>query len=390
MRGAKSGPDYIDPGFHHAACGLPCVNLDAWAMTPERIREIGAGAGFLLIEGAMGLFDGAPPDNQGAVADLARILSMPVVLVVDAGRMSGSVAALVRGFANHDPHVKIGGVILNQVGSDRHEVMLRRALAPLEMPVLACLRRDPSLSLPSRHLGLVQASERDHLDAFLDLAADRLAETLDIDQLQALAAPLPTSQKTRRPQPPAQTIALADDAAFGFSYAHQKADWQAQGAELRVFSPLNDEPAPEADLVFLPGGYPELHAARLAQCGAFLDSLRKASNDTAIYGECGGYMVLGDTLVDEKGTAHAMAGLLRLDTSFAERKRHLGYRRLASASGPFAGQWNGHEFHYASTLRAEGTPLFTARDAEGSPLPPMGLVSGRVQGSFAHLIEPVF
>jgi cobyrinic acid a,c-diamide synthase len=160
VRGAKSGPDYIDPRFHEAACGAPCPNLDAWAMSPARLADLAAGDGLLIIEGAMGLFDGAPPDGRGAVADLARILSLPVVLVVDAGRMAGSIAPLVAGFAGFDALVRVGGVILNNVGSERHELMLRRALAPLGLPVLAALRRDPGLAQPSRHLGLVQASER--------------------------------------------------------------------------------------------------------------------------------------------------------------------------------------------------------------------------------------
>ena len=388
VRGAKSGPDYIDPGFHEAACGLPCVNLDAWAMPPPRLRHLSAGDGLLIVEGAMGLFDGAPPDNRGAVADLARALSLPVFLVVDASRMSGSIAALVRGFASHDPEISVAGVILNQVGSQRHETMLRDALAPLGLPVLGCLHRDPGLALPSRHLGLVQAGEREDLDAFLDLAADRLEDTVDIDALQALAAPLPPASKHPRIPPPGQIIALADDAAFGFSYAHQLADWRAQGAEVRPFSPLNNEAVPEADFVFLPGGYPELHAAHLSQCLTFMKSLRSAAENTQVYGECGGYMVLGERLTDAEGVSHPMAGLLRLETSFAQRKRHLGYRHLSASGGPMAGRWMGHEFHYASTLRAEGTPLFTAQDATGTSLPAMGLISGRVQGSFAHVIDP--
>jgi len=184
VRGAKSGPDYIDPRFHEAACGRDCVNLDAWAMTPARLKALAAGEGLLVIEGAMGLFDGAPPDDRGSVADLARMLALPVILVIDAGRMAGSVAALAKGFAAHDPRVRVAGLILNNVGSDRHLAMLRRALAPAGLPVLAEMRRDPALSQPSRHLGLVQAGERPDLDGFLERAADALAGTLD----RALAA----------------------------------------------------------------------------------------------------------------------------------------------------------------------------------------------------------
>ena len=389
VRGAKSGPDYIDPRFHEAACGAPCPNLDAWAMSPERLADLAAGDGLLIIEGAMGLFDGAPPDGRGAVADLARTLSLPVVLVVDAGRMAGSVAPLVAGFAGFDATVRVAGVILNNVGSERHELMLRRALAPLGMQVLAALRRNPDLAQPSRHLGLVQASERADLEAFLNTAADALGATLDRDAILAIAAPLHASGKAARLVPPAQVIAVAKDRAFGFAYPHMLADWRAAGAELRMFSPLEDEPVPDAGFVFLPGGYPELHAGQLSGAQIFMQSLRFASRIIEIYGECGGYMTLGEGLIDATGTRHAMAGLLPLETSFAARKLHLGYRRLTAPDGPFRGAWAGHEFHYASTLRADGPPLFAASDAEGTTLPDMGLRIGRVAGSFAHLIEPI-
>ena len=166
VRGAKSGPDYIDPRFHAAACGQPCVNLDAWAMKPERIQALATGSA-LIIEGAMGLFDGAPPNGKGATADLAQILGLPVILVVDAGRMAQSIAPLVAGFAGHAPDVRIAGVILNNVGSERHERMLRDALAPSGITVCGCLPRSTTLHHPSRHLGLVQADERADLELSL-------------------------------------------------------------------------------------------------------------------------------------------------------------------------------------------------------------------------------
>jgi cobyrinic acid a,c-diamide synthase len=388
VRGAKSGPDYIDPGFHAAACGQPCPNLDAWAMTPDRLRALAGGPGLLLVEGAMGLFDGAPPDGRGASADLARLLGLPVLLVVDAARMAQSIAPLVAGFASHDPNVRIAGVILNRVGSPRHEAMLRRALAATGLPVLAALPREAAIATPDRHLGLVQAAERPDLEAFLDRAADLLAAHADLDAIAALAAPLPAPPARIPRPPPARTIAVARDAAFGFAYPHLLADWRAAGATLHPFSPLADDTVPEADLVFLPGGYPELHAARLAGAHRFHTSLRQAAAaGRTIYGECGGYMVLGRSLTDATGTRHPMAGLLDLDTSFAERRLHLGYRTLRSDWAPLAGDWAGHEFHYATTTAATGQPLFTATDAESTALPPMGLRAGRVAGSFAHLID---
>ncbi|MBE0414580.1 cobyrinate a,c-diamide synthase [Yoonia sp.] len=383
VRAAKSGPDYIDPRFHAAACGRDCVNLDAWAMPPDRIRALAAGTTPLIIEGAMGLFDGAPPDGKGATADLARILGLPVVLVIDTARMAGSVAALAQGFINHDARVPVSGIILNNVGSARHESMLRHALN--DIVVFGAIPRTPGLTQPSRHLGLVQAQEHPDLDAFLDHAADLVTAHLDLPALMGLHQhPMPAGDAQPVP-PPAQTIAIAQDAAFAFCYPHLLRDWQDAGATLRFFSPLADQPAPGADLIYLPGGYPELHAGRLANNTRFLDSLR--NSPAQIYGECGGYMMLGNTLTDADGITHKMAGLLPLETSFATRRLHLGYRCLQATTGPFQGTWRGHEFHYATTLRATGTPLFAAKDATGATLPSMGLVQGHVCGSFAHLID---
>jgi cobyrinic acid a,c-diamide synthase len=388
-RGAKSGPDYIDPRFHEIACSATCFNLDAWAMTPDRLRALASGAGPLIVEGAMGLFDGAPPDGRGATADLARLLGFPVILVIDAARMAQSVAPLALGFARHDPEVRVAGVILNNVGSDRHDRMLRRSLDRCDIIVLGMLRRSATLTHPSRHLGLVQAQERDDLEGFLDAAADLVESGIDLDALLTLAATAPSPRAAGHPRmtPPAQRIAVAQDAAFAFAYPHLLADWRAAGSEISFFSPLANDLVPNADLIFLPGGYPELHAARIAAADRFMHSLQLASQGTDIYGECGGYMVLGDSLVDSQGKGHRMAGLIRLETSFARRKLHLGYRNVSAQGGPFAGTWAAHEFHYATTLSVTGSPLFAATDAEGAPLAPMGLCAGRVSGSFAHLID---
>jgi cobyrinic acid a,c-diamide synthase len=259
----------------------------------------------------------------------------------------------------------------------------------LNLPVLAALHRSATLSLPSRHLGLVQAQERIDLDAFLNSAASALAHSLDLDGLMSLAEPpaKPTGASARF-VPPAQVIAVARDEAFAFCYPHLLDDWRAQGAELTFFSPLADDAVPQAGFIYLPGGYPELHAARLSNSQNFIQSMRKASETTVIYGECGGYMVLGEALIDASGTAHDMLNLLPLVTSFEHRKLHLGYRSLHARNGPFKGRFAAHEFHYASTLKATGAdPLFSARNAEGDALPDMGLVQGHVAGSFAHLVD---
>ena len=211
VRGAKSGPDYIDPRFHEAACGAPCPNLDAWAMTPERLGQLAGGHGTLIVEGAMGLFDGAPHpdpalDGKGSAAHLAKTLGLPIVLVIDVARMAGSVAALVRGFLTHDPALNIRGLILNQVGSPRHATLLTRALAPLDIPLLGTIPRSKALAHPGRHLGLVQAGERPDLDHFLNEVAETVEAGVDLQALLDCAAPLTPYGAPKRLAPPAQSM----------------------------------------------------------------------------------------------------------------------------------------------------------------------------------------
>lgn len=387
IRGAKSGPDYIDPRFHEAACGAPCVNLDAWAMPGSRIQALASGQSPLIIEGAMGLFDGAPPDGKGSVADLARLLDLPVILVVDAARMAQSIAPVLAGFAHFDPRVRVAGVILNKVGSPRHARILGAALQPLGIPVLGSVARANALAHPSRHLGLVQAGERSDLEPFMESAADLIENSIDLNALASLSKPLPKCDNYKPLLPPAQRIAIARDRAFAFAYPHILDDWKAMGAEILPFSPLANEPVPQSDFLFLPGGYPELYAGQLSNALTTMTSLRCHADTKPVYGECGGYMLLGDGLIDAQGKRHKMAGLLGLETSFATRKLHLGYRTVTAAFGPFQGKWKAHEFHYATTLNAIGKPLFEAEDSEGCSLAPMGLSRGHVSGSFAHLID---
>jgi len=406
--GIKTGPDYIDPAFHRAATGRPCFNLDPWAMPPDRLRALadhaGAGAEITIAEGVMGLFDGAA-DGSGSTADLAAALGWPVVLVLDVMGQSTSAAAIVEGFRRFRDDVTIAGIILNRTGSDRHAGMIAEAVATLKSPpaVLGAIPRDEFVSVPSRHLGLVQAEEHHDLDALLERAADLVEKHVDMDLLRSLGdrarqtndAAHPAAD-TDAPGLPVlgQHIAIARDRAFAFCYDIVPLSWQAQGVTVSFFSPLADEaPSPDADAVYLPGGYPELHAGRLAENSCFLNGLRGlAALERPIFGECGGYMVLGEALIDADGAGHAMAGLLPLTTSFASRKRHLGYRRArtlgSSILGPAGSGFAAHEFHY-STVTAEGPgdPLFAVTDARGETLGNAGLVRGSVAGSFLHLID---
>lgn len=400
---AKVGPDYIDPAFHQAATARPCFNLDSWAMRPQTLRALAAeaarDAALVLIEGVMGLFDGAdtgPGGASGSTADLAALLDLPVVLVMNVKGQGATAGAVLAGLARHRSEVRIAGVIFNQVGGTVHRQILSAAADALGIPALGFLPRLPALAMPERHLGLRQAGEIADLASFLSAAAEAIAPHVDLERLIALAAPIATTTEpsTLGVPPLGQRIAVAQDIAFAFSYPAQLEAWRRQGAALSFFSPLADEaPAADADAVFLPGGYPELHAGKLASNATVLNGLRAAAaRGAAVYGECGGYMVLGETLTDAEGVAHPMAGLLPVETSFAQPKLHLGYRRAwlieAGPLGPRRAAYAGHEFHYATTLRQSGdAALFAAQDARGTALPAVGARNGRVMGSFLHLIS---
>ena len=404
----KTGPDYIDSGFLSAAAGRKAVNLDQFAMSKPLLAHLAAdqAGDTLIIEGVMGLFDGAS-GNAGSSAALAESLDIPVILVMDIRHTAQTAAMIAAGIASLLPAGRIAGVILNHVASPRHLALVSEALAAYQIPLFGSVPRRDGLAVPSRHLGLVQAADFDNpgLEVILDHAADLIDEHCDLDAIldaaqrlptagKAIAAlPLPvTNPKATNPKainPPAKTIAVANDAAFGFAYHHLLAGWQQQGAEIRPFSPLNDEkPADDANFIFLPGGYPELHLPTLSRNRQFLAGLNEAAMaNIPIYGECGGYMVLGTGITDASGNRFDMAGLLDVETSFANKKRHLGYRKFTPVE-PFFwdGPFLGHEFHYTNVVSASGTPLFTAYDANDQPLGMAGLRKGSVAGSYLHII----
>ena len=236
VRGAKSGPDYIDPGFHAAATGQPGVNLDSWAMEPGLLGALLADAGddadLIVIESAMGLFDGIPgePGRSGAAADLARLYGIPVLLVLDVSGQSQTAAAVAKGFAAYDPDVRIAGVVLNRLGSERHKRLAGDAITALGLPVVGGVLRDSSLTLPERHLGLVQAAEHDDLNAHIDRLADAMERSIDLDAVSELAAPIRDLRQdwSFALPPPGQRIALASDAAFSFIYPHTIARWRGR------------------------------------------------------------------------------------------------------------------------------------------------------------------
>ena len=393
----KSGPDYIDPAFHLAAAGRASFNFDTWAMDNGLLGAIaaqGRGADIVVAEGSMGLYDGVATRGQtgfGSSAETAQRMGWPVILVIDVSGQAQSAAATALGFAQYAPDLPFAGVILNRVASPRHERLTRVGMERAGLKVLGSLPRRGDLKLPERHLGLIQAVEHPDLEAAIAGYASFLRENVDLEAIKAAASGGVCPVIGTLPTPPAQRIALARDEAFSFTYPHVLNGWRNAGAEILPFSPLADEtPADDADLVWLPGGYPELHAGKIASANRFLSGLKKHAQTKPVHGECGGYMVLGDTLTDKDGNRHQMAGLLGLTTSFEKRKFHLGYRRaiLEKAMPGFApgAALRGHEFHYTTILDQPDEPLANVFDADGNPVPETGSIRGNVSGTFFHYI----
>jgi cobyrinic acid a,c-diamide synthase len=376
----KSGPDYIDPAFHEAAAGRKSFNLDTWAL--------------VIGEGSMGLYDGVATRGAtgfGSSAETARRMGWPVVLVLDVGGQAQSAAATALGFREYGAGLPFAGVILNRVASPRHERLTRLGMEKAGLRVLGVLPRRGDLALPERHLGLIQAVEHPDLDAAISGYASFLREHVDLAAIREAAGTAPVARGGDLPRPPAQRIALAQDAAFSFTYPHLLEGWRRAGAEVLPFSPLADEaPDPDADLVWLPGGYPELHAGRLAAAERFRAALRHHAETRPVHGECGGYMALGEGLTDKDGVRHRMAGLLGLETSYEKRKFHLGYRhavlKVPMPGFPERAALRGHEFHYSTILAEPDEPLAFVADADGNPVPETGSRRGNVTGTFFHLI----
>ncbi len=399
----KCGPDYIDPAFHAVATGRPSYNLDTWAMAEGTLTDLvarhAAGADMAVVEGVMGLFDGvAQPGRtaRGATADLAALFGWPVLLVLDVSGQTETAAAVAMGCARYRDDVGIAGVVLNRVSSARHLALIAPAFDRIGLKLFGAIGNDDALTLPERHLGLVQAGETVDLERRLETFADALENAVDLEAIRAAARPAALRASTGAAsglKPPGQRVAVARDEAFSFMYPHLLDRWRTAGAEILPFSPLADQtPDAGADAVWLPGGYPELHAGVLSAAGRFHGGLRALANKSVpIHGECGGYMVLGRGIEDARGVHHSMAGLLRLETSFARRSLHLGYRRallLGDCPLGAAGQEiMGHEFHYASTLAAGDDPLVECRDAAGAAMAEGGARQGSVSGTFFHAID---
>jgi cobyrinic acid a,c-diamide synthase len=354
---AKVGPDFIDPGYHALATGRPPRNLDPWLCGAEAVGPLAgraaAGADLLLVEGVMGLFDGAADGALSSTADVARLLDAPVVLVVDAGALSGSVAAIVHGFASLDPTITVAGVILNRVGSDGHEALLREAVAPLAVPVLGALRRDDRLTWRDRHLGLVPVAEHPaEVTRALDALGGAVAERCDLEALCSLARTAPDRAVAPVLLPPTVgppvRVAVAGGPAFTFTYTDTLDALEAAGAEVVAFDPLTAPALPEGiDGLLAGGGFPETYAADLAANVTLLADVRhRVGGGLPTWAECGGLLWLAAEL-----DGHAMAGALPIRARMTERLT-LGYRTATTTVdtpiGPAGTTVRGHEFHYTT------------------------------------------
>ncbi len=362
----KAGPDYIDPTYHALAAGEPCHNLDSWMLTPAQVQSSFARrsrhSDIALIEGVMGLFDGhSGHDDTGSAAHLARLLNTSVLLVLDVKAMARSAAALVKGFAEFDPHVKIVGVLLNRVGSPTHARMVQEAIeCETGVPVVGHLFHEEAFLLPERHLGLIPTAEPGRWQQWVEMVGNAVEQHVDLDRLLALAEapPLPRLPDRDDPFVPVTdtahaVIAVAYDAAFNFHYADNLDLLRAAGAELALFSPLHDRDLPcGTQAIYLCGGFPEMYAAELAANGAIREQLRQAhAARLPIYGECGGLMYLTEAIIDIHGQSHAMVGLLP-GRARMEQRVTLGYRLLQAQHDTWLWRkgetMRGHEFHYST------------------------------------------
>ena len=373
----KAGPDYIDPSHHSAVCGRDSYNLDTWMMGAEAVRRtffrhmLQGDVG--IAEGVMGLYDGRGGQNsEGSTAHLAKVLGIPVILVVDAAGMAGSAAALLQGFENFDSDVRIAGVIFNRVGSERHFAMLKEAVGnSCQARVLGYVLKNQEVSIPERHLGLVMAGEdaADYgsLTGLLEGTVD-VDALLDCSHIDVQEVPEEIAAQSTE----SVTIAVAHDEAFCFYYRENLDILERCGARLAFFSPLEDETLPEGTAgIYLGGGYPELHAERLAANSLMRESIRSASEGgMPVYAECGGLMYLGQCLTDLEGYNFDMTGLFPWSSKMLPKRRSLGYREVMAVSdSPFmkTGETaRGHEFHYSEIESAESVErCYVSRGSDG-------------------------
>ncbi|SDZ76343.1 cobyrinic acid a,c-diamide synthase [Thalassobacillus cyri] len=362
VQGFKCGPDYIDPSYHAAVTRRPSRNLDSWMLPPDIMKEVfvkgSEGADVSIIEGVMGFYDGkSPTSNQGSTAEISTLLDCPAILIVDCSAMARSAAAIVKGFQELDPEVNIAGVIANKVGSKGHYQLIKEAVEQeCGIPVCGYLLKNKSLEMPERHLGLVPSIERGELDEQLDQLGEAVAETIDVDQIYQISEqPVLTAEPSlfRRKGASEVTIAVARDEAFNFYYQENLELIEHYGAEVVYFSPLNGEVLPpEADGLYLGGGFPELFPEQLAKNKEVKQSIKEAVEEgLPVLAECGGLMYLSDSITTIDGKTYPMAGVLPGKTEMQAKLASLGYREISGLPNNYlfknGMEVRGHEFHYS-------------------------------------------
>ena len=400
----KSGPDFIDPGHHQAACGRESLNLDGWMLEAEmnrqRFLQAAHDADLSIVEGMMGLFDGSSPvGDRGSAVEQAKQLDIPVLLIVDGSGMARSAAAMVHGYATFDPSLHVRGVIFNRIKSDGHYQLLKDAVEQdTDVTVVGYLRPDPEVTIADRHLGLQTAIEGRSDDLYKKLGQS-LSETVDLDLIEQIAQSCSEltdensmkKEHVRRGLKRSVKIGVAYDPAFCFYYRDNLDLLEAEGAELVKFSPINDTALPDVDLLYFGGGYPEVYAKQLEQNEAMRTAVKRfADAGGHIYAECGGLMYLGASVCDFDGTVYDLAGVIPIKTSMARTRMSLGYRELTIMCGGRLGEQGttvrGHEFHY-SQMHAQGDLEYVGRmtDAQGRDQGGDGIMVGNVLALYTHL-----
>ena len=394
----KVGPDYIDPMFHRYVTKRACRNLDPVLTSEAYVQQCFAQhsqtADYSLIEGVMGLFDGASgSDDFGSTAHIARLLNLPVLLILNCSSLARSIAAIAHGYRSFDPRVNVAGVVLNRVGSDRHLELLTAALEPLNLPILGVLRRQDDITIPDRHLGLVPTAELENLDPLLDRLADLGETCFDWSQL----LPLLKCQSLEKSESKTQVlnskvrVAIAYDSAFNFYYADNLDLLEQLGAELVYWSPLKDSALPEkVQGLYLGGGFPEVFATELAANQSARQAVNAAiRSNMPTYAECGGLMYLCEQIVDFAGQSHPMVGILPT-TAKMGKKLTLGYRQATvMQNSPMMSQGDrawGHEFHRSMLTHESDQPLFNLQGYHSSiPLKSEGWQCHQLHASYTHL-----
>ncbi len=383
----KCGPDYIDPMHHALVSGRDSYNLDTWMGSTDHVKELFnkhlQDTDIGIVEGVMGMFDGAKKD-EGSSAALAHLLNLPVILVVDASSVAYSVAPLLHGFKTFDPGINLAGVIFNKTGSETHVRILEEGARDAGVEMIGYIPRDERLNIKSRHLGLHLPGENKNSN-IIDIAADLVEKHIDLEKLIRISSYKTKEVKTISDEVPEFdnfTCAIAKGPAFNFTYSANIDALNTIGKTV-FFSPLTDPVIPNADLLWLPGGYPELYGEELANNHTMMDSIRMfIEAGKPVIAECGGMMYLGKSIIGKNGKSYKMAGIFDLATSFKEMKLHLGYREIPL--GDFS--IKGHEFHYSNLTQQSNKPIIQrALSARGIPVKMPVFRYKKCWASYMHL-----